>query len=121
MAKSNKKVNATTRKQKNQITAKENALQQKNVCGKQVKGHLVFQMVEELKGILLEAAEDMKPSFHPNRWDIVLVYLEEDILCIFYDGLLPQIQPWLPTLSQRNPRDWLVCLQLVKLNTEQSK
>jgi len=28
------------------------------------------KMVEELRGILLEAAEDMKPSFHPNRYSL---------------------------------------------------
>ena len=37
--------------------------------------NLMFQMVEELQGILLEAADDMKPSFHPNRWDIHVAFL----------------------------------------------
>ena len=35
----------------------------------------MLQVMEELKGILLEAAEDMKPSFHPNRWSIMIVFL----------------------------------------------
>ena len=30
------------------------------------------KMVKELKEILLEAADDMKPSFHPNRWGFFL-------------------------------------------------
>ena len=41
------------------------------------RGQLMFQMVEELKGILLEAANEMKPSFHPNRWDTHVVCFAE--------------------------------------------
>ena len=76
LAKSNKKVNAVTRKQNNRIKTKEYCSASNECIWKTNESHLVFQMVEELKGILLEAAEDMKPSFHPNRQGIVLLNLE---------------------------------------------
>ena len=84
------------------------------------RGNLMFQIVEELKGILLEAADDMKPSFHPNRWGYSLTKSWSKIVhafCVMINGpwswILGQIQLGLPSLPQRHPWDWLVCLQLV--------
>ena len=71
----------------------------------------LVQVVARLQGRILAAAEEMVPSFHPNRW------------------LLPQhpgtwsrgqVQPRLPPLPQGPHGDRLVRLTLVRLTSPTS-